>query len=309
MCVCVWLGSGWQTSWGRPVADKAFRQGKHCLYVKTDAYWTDHSIHLIAQVERTWTMVSASVCAWETRRQRDGRGKKMSTSGLIFSVFLPVEHAVVTKHPKSTDVCFTLLFLQNHRDTASLNLMMSPSPSLSLFLISVVMIKLTEKQKPKVSWRLVMKAARTDNTETVSLDTIKTEDTILVPPLYASFVSYAFWLAQMLFFVFHNDTYAWLSCNFRLSPELQKTQYNPQIVLNMTMCHPQRHRAACFKRAAEGKCVWSVVLFQCVQNVKSWTQIICNYTYKSANSSQALVIICFLDKGCHSERTAIKCAW
>ncbi len=50
-----------------------------------------------------------------------------------------------------------------------------------------------------------------------------------------------------------------LSCHFRLSPEPQKSHSNPQILLNMTMCHSSWHRAACFERGAEGKYICTTV--------------------------------------------------
>ena len=53
-----------QISWGRPVADKAFRQGKDCLYVETDALRADHSTHLPTQVEIIWTILSGA-CTWK----------------------------------------------------------------------------------------------------------------------------------------------------------------------------------------------------------------------------------------------------
>lgn len=47
------LLGGLQTSWGRPVTDKSFRQGKGCLYIETDAFRANLDTKLTAQLEKT----------------------------------------------------------------------------------------------------------------------------------------------------------------------------------------------------------------------------------------------------------------
>lgn len=112
-CVCVresvWLAQCWQISWGKPVADKASRQGKDCLYVETDAYWTDHSTHLTAQVEMNCSVactVCASVCVC-VRNNATGRWREGERE--IQHILIPgceiqtICHAPLAPYPNGQD--------------------------------------------------------------------------------------------------------------------------------------------------------------------------------------------------------------
>lgn len=120
-----------------------------------------------------------------------------------------------------------------------------------------------ERREQRPPCQLARKAARKDNRETERVDTIKTKghnsSFSYIPPLYASLASCAFWLALMLPLYFTMSHLPGLACHFRLSAEPQKSHYNPQILLNMTMCHSSCHTAACFERGAEGKCICTIV--------------------------------------------------
>lgn len=91
------------------------------------------------------------------------------------------------------------------------------------------------------------------------VDTIMTDTIVLA----------TFLLCTSLLLLMHSDVprcfplyfimshFPGLSCRFSLEP--RRSHYNPQIQLNITMCHSSCHGVACFERGAERKCICTML--------------------------------------------------